>query len=135
MTAEADHSSEGINTMASVRAIGGLLAVCIAASVLGLWLLLSEIAPQVGLVSFYTGAPVSAIFGVIGGGLVLAWPLDLTVVMVVGYLLGGAATRRERPWWHATLLGAVVFLVAALAWNLLVTADPDWVQIWTSRET
>lgn len=135
MTVEANHSADGINAMAGFRAVGGLLGVCIAAAALGLWLLLGEIAPQAGLISFYAGAPVSAIFGVIGGGLVLAWPLDLTVIMVIGYLLGGAAGRRERPWWHGTLLGVVLFLVAALAWNLLVTADPDWVQIWTSRET
>ncbi len=115
-------------------AMGALLGICLVVAGIGLWLLVGEIAPRIGLIAFYTGAPVSAVFGVIGGGLVLAWPLDLTLIIVAGFALGRLTVAHDRPWWQGTLFALAIFLAMALVANLLVTADPDWVQIWTSRE-
>lgn len=68
-----------------------------------------------GLTLLYAGAPVSAAFGVLGGGLPIAWPLDITVWVVVGFLVAGWATRRER----SPIPPAVAALGIALTYGLV----------------
>ena len=62
-----------------------------------------------GLALFYAAAPVSAVFGVIGGGLPIAWPLDAMFWLVLGTAAVGWSTRSG---WH---LRRTLWLVVAVA--------------------
>ncbi len=68
-----------------------------------------------GLSLLYAGAPVSALFGVLGGGLPIAWPLDITLWVVVGFLVAGWATRRK----ISPFPPAIAVLGIALAYGLV----------------
>jgi len=49
-----------------------------------------------GLTLLYAGLPVSSVFGLVFGDLVLAWPLDITLWVVVGFGLARLSDRRQR---------------------------------------
>jgi hypothetical protein len=68
-------------------------------------------------VFLFAGLPVSAIFSVTFGDLVLAWPLDVTLWVVTGFLLARLADRRGR-----NVLGLDVLAVSiALAYGLVLS--------------
>jgi hypothetical protein len=65
----------------------------------------------------FAGLPVSAIVGVSFGDLVVAWPLDLTLWVVIGFLLARHADNRRR-----NVLGWVVIsLIIALGYGLVLS--------------
>jgi hypothetical protein len=68
-------------------------------------------------VFLFAGLPVSAIFSVTFGDLVLAWPLDVTVWVVVGFLLARLSDRRNRNVLGLDLLAIGV----ALAYGLVLS--------------
>lgn len=70
------------------------------------------------LVILYAGLPASAVFGVIFGDLVVAWPLDITLWVVVGFLLARYADNRGR-----NVLGGVLLVVlVALGYGLVLSS-------------
>lgn len=70
-----------------------------------------------GLTALYAGGPVSGILGVAWGGVHLAWPLDVTFWVVLGF---GAARwsspRGKSPW-----AVGVVLIIAALVMGLVLS--------------
>jgi hypothetical protein len=70
------------------------------------------------LTLLYAGLPVSAIFGVIFGDLVVAWPLDITLWVVAGFLLARFSDRRG-----GSVLGAVLLVVVvSLGYGLVLSS-------------
>ncbi|MEX0863298.1 MAG: hypothetical protein WD269_00310 [Acidimicrobiia bacterium] len=70
-----------------------------------------------GLTLLYAGAPISAAFGIFFDGLVLAWPLDITLWVTAGFLIARWVARRDRG-----VLGPVVMLVVlALIYGLVLS--------------
>lgn len=69
------------------------------------------------LTLLYGGLPVSAAIGVFFGELILAWPLDITFWVVIGFLLARMADKRRR-----NVLGAVlVTVILALGYGLVLS--------------
>lgn len=70
------------------------------------------------LTLLYAGLPISAVLGVLFGDLVLAWPLDITFWVVVGFLLARFSDNRQRK-----ILGVVLITVAvALGYGLVLSS-------------
>lgn len=65
----------------------------------------------------YAGLPISAVFGVLFGDLVVAWPLDITFWVLMGFGIARWTGRRDRR-----LLGSVlVAILLALAYGLVLS--------------
>ena len=72
---------------------------------------------DLGFTLLYAGIPISAVFGVIFGDLVVAWPLDITMWVVVGFLLARHSDNRGR-----SVLGPVLIaVILALAYGLVLS--------------
>lgn len=70
-----------------------------------------------GLTLLYGGLPVSAAFGVSFGDLVLAWPLDVTLWVVIGFSI--ARFSDNRAW---NVLGPVLIAVLlTLSYGLVLS--------------
>jgi hypothetical protein len=69
-----------------------------------------------GFTLLYAGAPVSATFGIFFDGLVLAWPLDITLWVALGFWIA----RRERGIWGPVLLALTLALTYGLVLSQLV---------------
>lgn len=69
----------------------------------------------------YAGLPVSAVFGVFFGDLVLAWPLDITFWVVVGFLLARWSDSRGRN----VLGGVLAVVIIALAYGLVLSLQVE----------
>jgi hypothetical protein len=70
-----------------------------------------------GLSLLYAGAPISAAFGIFFDGLVLAWPLDITLWVTAGFFIARWVARR-----NLGVLGPVVVLVVlALIYGLVLS--------------
>lgn len=65
----------------------------------------------------YAGLPVSGVFGFFFGDLVLAWPLDITFWVVVGFLIARFADNRGRGPTGASL----VVVLIALGYGLVLS--------------
>ena len=51
-----------------------------------------------GLTLLYAGGPISAVIGVLTDHVIVAWPLDVTLWVVLGFTVARAASRRgSRP--------------------------------------
>lgn len=73
---------------------------------------------SLALALLYAGLPVSAAIGVFFGDLLLAWPLDITFWVVIGFLLARFTDNRDR-----NVLGAVlVAVVLALGYGLVLSS-------------
>ena len=70
-----------------------------------------------GLTLLYAGGPVSALMGVVFGGLWVAWPLEITLWVVTGFGAARWAENRSKG-----VLGvALVILLVALAYGLVLS--------------
>jgi hypothetical protein len=70
-----------------------------------------------GLTLLYAGGPLSAALGVFFGGVWLAWPLDITIWVAIGFAVARFAERRSRG-----VLGvALVVVIVALAYGLVLS--------------
>lgn len=70
------------------------------------------------LTLLYAGLPISAVFGVFFGDLPVAWPLDITLWVVVGFLLARWSDNRGR-----NVLGGVLLVVLlSLAYGLVLSS-------------
>lgn len=71
----------------------------------------------VGFTLLYAGLPISALFGVGFGELVVAWPLDITFWVVLGFGVARYADRRGR-----SAIGVALFVVLlALTYGLVLS--------------
>ncbi|HJQ78046.1 MAG TPA: hypothetical protein VJ948_12425 [Acidimicrobiia bacterium] len=73
-----------------------------------------------GLTLLYAGLPISAVFGMVSGDLVIAWPLDITLWVVLGFALARAADNRARNVLGAVLVAVLVALVYGLVLSQFV---------------
>lgn len=73
-----------------------------------------------GLTLLYAGLPISAAIGVGFGDLVLAWPLDITFWVVVGFLLARYTDNRDRNVLGAALLAIVLAVLYGLVLSSFV---------------
>lgn len=72
---------------------------------------------SLGFTLLYAGLPVSAIFGFLFGDLVVAWPLDITLWVILGVVLARFSDNRGR-----SVLGVVLMaVVAALLYGLVLS--------------
>ncbi len=70
-----------------------------------------------GLTLLYAGGPISAALGVVFGGLWVAWPLEITRWVVVGFTTARWAEKRSRG-----VLGvALVIVIVALVYGLVLS--------------
>lgn len=98
-----------------------LIGVAIVFMVLGLTLVndtsCSGSCETLGFTLLYAGLPISAVFGVLFGDLVVAWPLDITFWVVIGFVLARFSDNRNR-----NVLGAVlVAVLVALGYGLVLS--------------
>lgn len=74
-----------------------LIGVAVVFMVIGLTLVddgsCSGACETLGLTLLYAGLPVSALFGVLFGDLVVAWPLDITFWVVIGFVIARSPRR------------------------------------------
>lgn len=105
MTPESDLDA-GVGCRPSAFAGLMLLAGALVVGGIGLWLVHNH---STGLALFYAAAPVSAVFGVIGGHLTVAWPLDLAAWVTAGVAAAAWTARRGGS------LRRPVLVIAALA--------------------
>lgn len=73
-----------------------------------------------GLTLLYAGGPVSALIGIFSDSVIVAWPLDIILWVVLGFGVARfAQNRRIRPWGPLLVL-IVFFLVYGLVLSQLV---------------
>lgn len=72
------------------------------------------------LTLLYAGLPVSAVFGVFFGELVVAWPLDVTFWVLTAFFVARLADRRDRSVMGAVVITVVIALVYGLVLSTLV---------------
>lgn len=98
----------------------GLLGVAAALFAVGLLLTGSDecrrACETIGLTVLYAGGPVSALFGVIGGAVVVAWPVDVITWIMLSVFVVRTAERREIP----ALRVAAVVVGAALVYGFIL---------------
>lgn len=111
--------SPGCRNAAIATAI--LVATAVIFMVIGLTLIndgsCSGACETLGFTLLYAGLPISAIFGVLFGDLVVAWPLDITLWVVLGFVLAKFSDRKKRNVLGPTLLA----IVLALAYGLVLS--------------
>lgn len=73
-----------------------------------------------GITFLYAGLPVSGVFGFFFGDLVLAWPLDITLWVVVGFLLARLTDTRGLQPAGVAMAAAVVALLYGLVLSTFV---------------
>lgn len=70
-----------------------------------------------GLTLLYAGGPISALFGVFFGGVFVAWPLEVTLWVVLGFSSARIAERRNVP----PSAAALAVVAAALVYGLVLS--------------
>jgi hypothetical protein len=65
----------------------------------------------------YAGGPISALLGVVFGGVIVAWPLDVTLWVVLGFFTARMAERRRVP----ASVAALLIVAAALVYGLVLS--------------
>lgn len=71
----------------------------------------------IALTLLYAGGPISAVLGVVFGGVWVAWPLEITLWVVIGFATARIAARRS-----SGVLGvALAILVVALIYGLVLS--------------
>jgi hypothetical protein len=121
-------SGAGVGCRPAVLAGVGLLGWAAAIGALGLAMVLSEgctgACDSIGLSLFYAAAPVSALFGVLGGGIPVAWPLDIGVWVLAGWGAASWGGRLRRPPWRLAVGLALTALLYGAIMARFVTIDP-----------
>ena len=75
---------------------------------------------NLGLTLLYAGGPISALFGIFSDSVIVAWPLDVILWVVLGFGVARyASNRRIQPW--GPLVGLLaLFLIYGLVLSQLV---------------
>lgn len=101
-----------------------LLAFGIVFFATGLTLINREVCEGVcetlGLTLLYAGGPVSALIGIFSDSVIVAWPLDVIVWVVLGFGVARLATNRRIPPWGLLVALLVFFLIYGLVLSQLV---------------
>lgn len=71
-----------------------------------------------GLALYAAGGPVSGLFAALAGGLVLAWPVDITVWVVLAFAAVRLSSNRSIP---VTRVGGWILAGAAM-WGVFVSS-------------
>lgn len=113
--------SRGTGCRGAAIATGLLLGIAIVFMVVGLGLANREscvgLCENVGLTLLYAGGPISALLGVFFGGLWVAWPLEITLWVVTGFVAARWAEPRRR-----NVAGvAIVIVGVALIYGLVLS--------------
>jgi hypothetical protein len=118
----AKSESSGCRNAAIATAV--LVATAVVFMVLGLTLVnddsCSGVCETVGFTFLYAGLPVSAVFGVLFGDLVVAWPLDITLWVVLGFVMARLSDRKNRNVLGPTVLAISLALVYGLVLSQFV---------------
>lgn len=107
-------------------AAGILVAVCLVFIAIGIPLVTSEecldLCRTASETILFAGTPISAIFNMVfAGDLVVAWPLEITFWVVLGFLLARFADNRGR-----SVLGPVMItLGVALVYGLVLSTQVE----------
>lgn len=108
----------GLALLAWATAVGGI----------GLSLVLSSgctgACDGIGVSLFYAAAPASALFGVLGGGIPVAWPLDILIWILAGLGAASWAGRLRTPVWRLTVAVAVGALIYGAVMARFVIIEP-----------
>lgn len=80
----------------------------------------NDVCGTLGFTLLYAGLPISAGFGVAFGDLVVAWPLDITFWVVIGFLLARFSDNRGRSVLGPTLIAVIVPLIYGLVLSQFV---------------
>jgi hypothetical protein len=116
--------SEGISCRDAALSTAFLLAFGIVFFAVGLTMINRDVCvglcETLGLTLLYAGGPVSALFGIFTDSVIVAWPLDVIVWVVLGFGVGRyASNRRIQPWGPLLALSAF-FLIYGLVLSQLV---------------
>lgn len=102
----------------------GMLAGAALLFAVGLWLTGSDSCrggcETLGLTLLYAGGPVSALFGVIGGAVLVAWPVDAMAWILLAALTVRVSERRAVPIARVALMVAAGALAYGFALSFLV---------------
>lgn len=71
----------------------------------------------IGLALLYAGGPISALIGAITGSVIVAWPLDVMLWVVLGFWCARIGARRER----SSLAYATSLVGIALVYGLVLS--------------
>lgn len=114
--------SQGCRNAAIATAL--LVGTAVVFMVLGLTLVNDracvDLCQDLGFTLLYAGIPISAVFGVIFGDLVVAWPLDITMWVVVGFLLARHSDNRGRGVLGPVLIAVILALIYGLVLSRFV---------------
>jgi hypothetical protein len=116
--------SEGISCRDAALSTLFLLAFGIVFFAAGLTMINRDVCVGVcetlGLTLLYAGGPISAVFGIFTDSVIVAWPLDVILWVVLGFGVARfASNRRTQPWGPlVALLG--LFLIYGLVLSQLV---------------
>lgn len=116
--------SEGISCRDAALSTVFLLAFGIVFFATGLTLINGDVCAglceTLGLTLLYAGGPVSALFGIFTDSVVVAWPLDVILWVVLGFGVARyTSNRRMQPWGPLVALLAF-FLIYGLVLSQLV---------------
>lgn len=114
-------SSDGIGCRDAALSTAFLLGFAIAFFAVGLTLVNRDpctgLCESAGLTMLYAGGPISAAIGVLSDSVIVAWPLDTILWVVLGFSIARfAGTRGTRPW--GLLVGVVL---VSLAYGLVLS--------------
>jgi hypothetical protein len=116
--------SEGISCRDAALSTGFLLAFGIVFFAVGLTMINREVCvglcETLGLTLLYAGGPVSALFGIFSDSVIVAWPLDVIVWVVLGFGVARYASNRRIQPWGPLLALIAFFLVYGLVLSQLV---------------
>jgi hypothetical protein len=71
----------------------------------------------IGLALLYAGGPISAMIGAITGSVIVAWPLDVMLWVVLGFWCARIGSRRGK----SSLAYAMSILAIALVYGLVLS--------------
>ena len=107
-------TSEGIGCRDAALSTVFLLGFGIVFFAIGLTLinrdLCTGLCETAGLTLLYAGGPISALIGIASESVIVAWPLDVTLWVILGFGVARFTGNREiRPW--GPLVALVVFFL------------------------
>jgi hypothetical protein len=79
-----------------------------------------DLCETVGLTLLYAGGPLSALIGIFSDSVIVAWPLDVIVWVVLGFGVARVATNRRIQPWAMLVALLVFFLIYGLVLSQLV---------------